>query len=210
MPFQITPNENTPTRQHSLFTGFAVFYLLCVVALILLPEFMEGAPRWVAQIFEARMKLLGFIAAACVFLTVIVKYITDEPKQWTPELSLGIVGGLAGFSVALLFVQEEANLYAQAALVVLAIPVLHSNYLLAHRLYLDMQHSVVARIYAQILIWAYRIAGLMVAFGVIVGALQGIFAAFGIVIGVLIISVIILILATAVALLTRRAFLNGN
>lgn len=207
-------NESQSTGQEKFFIGYSVFYAVCIAALLLL-EFMVGTmsswPEWLVQIYEPRLKLLGFIAAACAFLTITGKYIGGEPTQWTPELSLGIVGGLAGFGAAILLVREEANPYAQAALVVLAIPVLYSNYLLMRRLYLDMQHSVAidARIYAQILIWGYRITGLLIALGLIVVAVLGLLAAFGIV-GVLIISTIILLLLIAVALLIRRAFLNGN
>lgn len=212
MQVNLHSNENTPTGQEKFFIGYSVFYAACIAALLLL-EFMVGArgswPEWLVQIYEPRLKLLGFIAAACAFLTITGKYIGGEPTQWTPELSLGIVGGLAGFGAAILLVREEANPYAQAALVVLAIPVLYSNYLLMRRLYLDMRPSVAAKIYAQIIIRGYRIIGLLIALGLIVAAVQGLLAAFGVV-GVLIISAIILILLIAVALLIRRAFLNGD
>ena len=205
-------NENTATGQEKFFIGYSVFYAARIAALLLL-EFMVGArnswPEWLVQIYEPRLKLLGFIAAACAFLTITGKYIGGEPTQWTPELSLGIVGGLAGFGAAILLVREEANPYAQAALVVLAIPVLYSNYLLMRCLYLDMQLSVAAKTYAQIISWGYRIIGLLIALGLIVVVVLGLLAAFGIA-GVLIISTIILLLLIAVALLIRRAFLNRN
>lgn len=205
-------NENTISRQEKFFIGYSVFYAVCIAALLIL-EFMAGSwnslPDWLAQIYEPRLKLLGFIAAACAFMTITGKYIVGAPTQWTPELSLGIVGGLAGFGAALLFVREETNSYAQAALIILAIPVLYSNYLLVRRLYLDMQLSVATKIYAQIISWGYRIIGLLIALGLIVLVVLGLLAAFGIV-GVLIISTIILMLLIAVALLIRRAFLNGN
>ena len=205
---QDTPpsNENTPVGQEKFFIGYSVFYAACIVALLLL-EFMVGAwgalPEWLAQIYEPRLKLLGFIAAACAFLTITGKYIAGAPTQWTPELSLGIVGGFAGFGAAILLVREEANLYAQVALVVLAIPVLHSNYLSARRLYLDVQHSVAAKIYVQIISWGYQIIGLLIALGLIVIVVLGLLAAFGIIVGALIISTIILILLITLLLLIR-------
>ena len=208
-------NENPPIGQYRLFTGFAIFYLLCIAAL-LLPSFMEGIyatwPGWMAQIFESRMKLLGFIAAACAFLTIIVKYITDEPTQWTPELPLGFIGSLAGFCVALLLLRE-GNSAAQATLtttlIVLATPVFYSLYLWTRRIFPYMGHSASARIYTQTLIRTFQFAGLMIVWGFITAAVQWLLAAFGIA-GVLIISTIILILLIAVALLIRRAFISRD
>lgn len=207
--------ENTPAGQYRLFTGFAVFYLLCIAAL-LLPTFMEGVyatwPEWMAQIFESRMKLLGFIAAACAFLTIIVKYITDEPTQWTPELPLGFIGSLAGFCVALLLLRD-GNAAAQttltATLIALAAPVFYSLYLWMRRIFPYIRHSASARIYAQTLIWLFRFAGVTLAWGFIAVAVQWLFAAFGAA-GIPVISTIILLLLIAVALLIRRAFFSRD
>ena len=214
---QVKPpsNESPSTRQYRLFTGFAVFYLLCIAAL-LLPTFMEGIyatwPEWMAQIFESRMKLLGFIAAACAFLTIIVKYITDEPTQWTPELPLGFIGSLAGFCVALLLLRD-GNAAAQttltATLIVLAAPVFYSLYLWMRRIFPYIRHSASARIYTQAFIRICQFVGLLIAWGFIAVAVQWLFAAFGAA-GILVISTIILILLIAVALLIRRAFFSRD
>ena len=214
---QDTPpsNESPPVGQYRLFTGFAVFYLLCIAAL-LLPTFMEGVyatwPGWIAQIFESRMKLLGFIAAACAFLTIIVKYITDEPTQWTPELPLGFIGSLAGFCVALLLLRD-GNAAAQttltATLIVLAAPVFYSLYLWMRRIFPYIRHSASARIYTQAFIRICQFVGLLIAWGFIAVAVQWLFAAFGAA-GILVISTIILLLVIAVALLIRRAFFSRD
>lgn len=208
-------NESPTTGQYRLFTGFVVFYLLCIAAL-LLPTFMEGIyatwPEWLVQIYESRLKLLGFIAAACAFLTIIVKYITDEPMQWTSELPLGFIGSLAGFCVALLLLREgnsAAQTTLTATLIVLAAPVFYSIYLWMRRIFPYIRHSASARIYAQTLIWLFRFAGVTLAWGFIAVAVQWLFAAFGVA-GILVISSIILILAIAVALLIRRVFFSRN
>lgn len=214
---QVKPhsNESSSTGQYRLFTGFAVFYLLCI-ATLLLPTFREGVyatwPEWMAQIFESRLKLLGFIAAAYAFLTIIVKYIADEPTQWTPELPLGFIGSLAGFCVALLLLRE-GNAAAQttltATLIVLAAPVFYSLYLWMRRIFPYIRHSASARIYTQAFIRICQFVGLLIAWGFIVVAVQWLFAAFGAA-GIPIISTIILLLLIAVALLIRRAFFRRD
>lgn len=191
--------QNKILSENNILIGFAVVCYVVCVALVLLSvlakDIWATKPELIAQVLEHKMGLLGFIAGTCTFLTVMGKHVTSESTQWTPELPLGVAGGIAGFCAAFLFA-IEANLFIRVALLVITTPVFYVLYLWTRR-YLDMEDAGVAKIYAQELICAFQIVGWMFAWRCVAGVVRYIFPDIG-VIGILLIpTVILLLLKTA-------------
>ena len=177
------------------------------MVVLLLSMFVEDIcatrPGPVDQVLKYRIQLLGFIAGSCTFLIVMGKHINSEITQWTPELPLGVVGGIAGFFAAFLFALE-ANLFIRVALLVIAAPVFYVLYLWIRRQCSCMQDSKTAKIYAHRLICAIHIVMWMVVLRCIVAAVQYIFPNLG-TMGILLISIVTLLLLMIVAGLIRRS-----